>query len=247
MISTRVAQDPLLGLAAAEDGRAREELPAQARPLAPHRVPVFGPLRLDEVLQHEPGRDDVAHPVAQRAVVFDVGGGSVARPPRRRACGRSRTAAPRVRSPRGRRRTSSASGGSPRTPSARRAGAPAPPRASPGRARPRTARRRTPSTPRRTTRPETAAGWRRLARAARLRPVARPSAAAWPSMPAERSSATGRAPARTSHREHGAEPAPTSSTRHPATSPSSRASCSRSPSGHQTKSTSPMSAPCSAR
>ena len=46
---------------------------------------------------------------------------------------------------------------------------------------------------------------------------------------------------------HGADPQPTSSTRRPPTGPSRCASASRRPSGHQTKSVSPMSAPCSAR
>ena len=97
-----------------------------------------------------PGGDDVADPVAQRAVVLDVGR-------RRRGVdldvGRAvevRLAARSARPGPGRRRTSSASGGSPRTPTARRAAAPGRPRASPAPARPRTAPRRTPSRPGRT-------------------------------------------------------------------------------------------------
>ena len=55
----------------------------------------------------------------------------------------------------------------------------------------------------------------------------------------------GRRPAPTSQREHIAAPQPTSSTRRPRTSPSRCASLSRRFSGHHTKSASPRKAPCS--
>ena len=101
-----------------------------------------------------------------------------------RACGRSRTAARSARPGRGRRRTPSASGGSPRTPSARRAAARARPRASPAPGRPRTAPRRTPSRPGRRRPSGTAAARRRPAPAGPPSRSRRPSGAAWRSIAA---------------------------------------------------------------
>src|SRR5690625_797511 len=77
------------------------------------------------------------------------------------------------------------------------------------------------------------------------RPVRRSSSADWATMPAATSVASTSAPRPASHREHWAAPAPTSSTRLPVTSPSSWASSSRRPSGHQRKSASPRKLPCS--
>ena len=59
--------------AADEDRRPGEQGAAQRRPLAPHGLAALRPLGLDQVVEHETGRDDVADAVAQRAVVLDVG------------------------------------------------------------------------------------------------------------------------------------------------------------------------------
>ena len=219
--------------------------PRSGRPLAPHGLAALRPLRLDHVLQHQAGGDDVAHPVAQRAVVLHVGGRAAVVDLDVGRAVEVRLAARPARPGRGRRRTSSASGGSPRTPSARRAAAPGPPRASPAPARPRTA----PPPNAEQARSNAAVGERQAARRrpARAEPR-RPS-------PAERGGVaqhpartgpapTGRAPwRREPARARRRARSPTSSTRRrgPRRRRAGRASASRSPSGHQTKSTSPMS------
>ena len=97
----------------------------------PHTpVEVLRPFRFDDVLQDEPGGDDLPDPIAHRAVVLDVGRHARARRPRRTATGRSTTGSRSAPPAPGRRETPSASGGSPRTPTARPVAAPGPPRAS---------------------------------------------------------------------------------------------------------------------
>src|SRR5690606_4945507 len=65
----------LLGASAGdEDGRAGEEPPAQRAPLLPHPFLAFRPLRLHQVDQHEPGGHQLPDPVAEGAVLLDVGG-----------------------------------------------------------------------------------------------------------------------------------------------------------------------------
>ncbi len=122
-----------------------------------------GPLGLDQVVEREARRDQLAHPVAQRAVVLDVHGARRPRPPRRTASGRSTTSARPGRPRPGRRAAPSASGATPRRPTDRPAAPRARPRASGRRCRPRTAPPRKPSTRCRTTRRRTEVGTRRPA------------------------------------------------------------------------------------
>ena len=235
--------------AADEDRRAGEQRAAQRRPLAPHGLAALRPLGLDEVVEHQPGGDDVADPVAQRAVVLDVGRRRPRRPPRRRACGRSTTGA-----------TVSPSGPGSSENIQRIGWFTANTQRPPGRSTRATSRITRSGSATNGTAPNaeqarsngavarTAAARRRPARAAQRRRSPRCSAAACRSIPPERSSATGRAPwvaqpararrrARSRPRARGARRRRRAGARR----------LSRSPSGHQTKSTSPMSAPCSAR
>src|SRR5438105_11289318 len=57
-----------------EDGGTGEDPAAERAPLAPDLLVPLGPLRLDQVGEHEPGGDQLADPVTERAVVLDVGG-----------------------------------------------------------------------------------------------------------------------------------------------------------------------------
>ena len=146
-------------------------------------------------------------------MVLDVGGARRRRPPRRRACGRSRTGDGQpVRA-----------GVVGEHPAHRVVHREHPPAAGPqhpgdlahhplrvGHERHRAERRAGQVEGRRR---RTAAARRRPARAARRRPCAGASAAAWRSIPRREVEATGRAPCRRSQRAHGAEPQPTSRTR----------------------------------
>src|SRR5215813_3841377 len=60
-------------LAATEDRRTREDAATHRTPLSPDLAVVFRPLGLDDVGQHESGRDELAYPVADRPVLLHVG------------------------------------------------------------------------------------------------------------------------------------------------------------------------------
>ena len=74
-----------------QDQRAGDERAAGGRPLAPVLRAARRPLGFEQVVEHQPGADDGAHPVADRAVVLDVDGAARRRRSRRRARGRSRS------------------------------------------------------------------------------------------------------------------------------------------------------------
>src|SRR3954463_11938890 len=60
-----------------EDGGTGEQPAAQRAPLTPDVLVVGRPLRLHQVVQHEAGGDQLANPVAEGTVLFDVGGDAV--------------------------------------------------------------------------------------------------------------------------------------------------------------------------
>ena len=204
------------GSSADEDRGAREHLAALRRPLPPRPGEVLRPLRLDHVLQHEPGArrsPGSGHPSSGGARRRPA---RPARPPRRTATGRSTTGWPSARPARDRRGTPSASGGSRRTPSGHRAAAPWPPRASPPPSRRRTESPRTRRTPGRNCRP--AKGISQTSACTSGTVDAGPAGGRDARAPASRR--TGRTPppsrpARARYRAHGADPQPTSRIRRP--------------------------------
>ena len=157
----------------------------------------------------KPAADDLADPVAERAVMLDVGGRRRSRRTRRRAAGRS-TSAPRPGHPRrDRRGRSSASDGSPRTPSARRASATR--NTSRITAAESSTNGTAPNAVKARSNALVAYGQphaRPLARAVPRTPVDQPAARACRNMPADRSSATTSAPWVASHRARGRGTAP---------------------------------------
>ena len=110
---------PRHAASADQDQGAGHQGAAFRRPLAPVLRAARRPLRLDQVLQHQAGADDGAHPVADGAVVLDVDRRARRRRSPRRAAGRSRRRRPGGPRGRGSRGTASASGGSPRRRTAR--------------------------------------------------------------------------------------------------------------------------------
>src|SRR5699024_2529576 len=60
--------------AAHEDRGPRDQLTAQPAPATPLVVSAGGPLRLHQVDQNQPGRDDLPDPVTEGPVVLGVGG-----------------------------------------------------------------------------------------------------------------------------------------------------------------------------
>ena len=213
-------------------------------PAAPDPVVVRGPLRLEQPGDPEAGAGQQRDPVAERAVVLDVGhdaGGvvdlDVRRPVPVGLAGRQAGLAGVVgEHPPGR------VGDREREPAA---GAQHPGRLGDRQVdvgdelqRAEGARRR-----RRRSRRRTAGGWRCRAPPAPRCRSGRRSGASAAAGGADRSSPTARPPWARTQREHCPAPDPTSSTSRPATSPSTRADSSVSPSGPQTKPASPRNPP----